>query len=156
MFSRRIERAQWHEMDYRLSHKSVFVVFLNFLHETEILLLWKFNGALSWKKVQKWLNRELFAWYNVSQRPHHLEPEGKFWVLGFPDGRKMHFSVLFHGHIIVPKHPHFQYYVPWNIHSPASLKKPAQMFVLSNGTALNSIFYRRGATQGVMCHLIKT
>ena len=47
MFSRRIERAQWHEMDYRLSHKSVFVVFLNFLHETEILLLWKFNGALS-------------------------------------------------------------------------------------------------------------
>ena len=47
MFSRRIERAQWHEMGYRLSQKSVFVVFLNLLHEIEILLLRKFNGALS-------------------------------------------------------------------------------------------------------------
>ena len=55
MFSRPIERAQWHEMGYRLSQKSVFVVLLNLLHEIEILLLRKFNEALSWKKSRNGL-----------------------------------------------------------------------------------------------------
>ena len=47
------------------------------------------------------------------------------------------------------KAPHFLYYVPWNIHSPGSLKKPTplpvqlpvQISVTSKGTVLNSKFY---------------
>ena len=64
--------------------------------------------------------------------------------------------------------PHFHFYVPQNIHSPSSLKKPTplpvqlpvQISVTSNSTVLNSRFYRsflfRMVTQGVMGHLIKT
>ena len=66
------------------------------------------------------------------------------------------------------KAPHFLYYVPQNIHSPSSLKKPTplpvqlpvQISVTSNSTVLNSRFYRsflfRMVTQGVMGHLLKT
>ena len=63
---------------------------------------------------------ELFAWYSVPQRPHLcLEPEGKFWFLGFLDGRKMHFPALFHGYISVPKHPIFcTMYHKVSIHLP--------------------------------------
>ena len=58
------------------------------------------------------------------------------------------------------KAPHFLYYVPRNIHSPGSLKKPTplpvqlpvQISVTSKGTVLNSKFYHnlflQVATQG--------
>ena len=72
----------------------------------------------------------------------------KILSLGFLDDRKMYFLALFHGHISVAKAPHFLYYTPQNIHSPASLKKPTtlpvqlpvQISVTSNETALNSRF----------------
>ena len=66
------------------------------------------------------------------------------------------------------KAPHFLYYVPQNIYSSSSLKKPTplpvqlpvQISVTSNSTVLHSRFYRsflfRMVTQGVMGHLIKT
>ena len=66
------------------------------------------------------------------------------------------------------KAPHFLYYVPRNINSPASSKKPfllpvqlpLQISVTSNGLksrfGLKSSFLFRMATQGVMGHLIKT
>ena len=62
------------------------------------------------------------------------------------------------------KAPHFLYYVPQNILSPASLKEPTplpvQFSVTSGCTVLNSRFYRSFlfwmVTQGVMGHLLKT
>ena len=79
------------------------------------------------------------------------------------DSREMHCPDLCQ----CAKAPHFLYYVPRNIHSPASLKKltplpvqlQVQISVASNGIVLNSRFYRsflfRMATQGVWVILQK-
>ena len=93
---------------------------------------------------------------------------GKILGFGVPRQPENAFPSLVPWTYQCAKGPHFLCFVPQNIHSSASLKKPTplpvrqpvQNSVTSNDTVPNSRFYHtfllRMATHGLMSYLIKT
>ena len=77
----------------------------------------------------------ILAQANYLRDQHHLEappclePKGKFWVFGVPRWLENAFPSLVPQAYQCAKAPYLLYYVPQNIHSPASLKKPTLLQV---------------------------